>query len=77
MGHSNVVSGHLKSTRIPWVDGLSTGPPDLGRHKSRVIVSCLKWASHSPKLQTSTILGANEIGEQKSPLCCRHVLIQN
>ena len=32
MGHNNVVSGHLKSTGIPWVDGLSTGPPDLGCH---------------------------------------------
>ena len=30
MGHNSVVSGHPKSTRILWVDGLSTGPPDLG-----------------------------------------------
>ena len=28
-----MVSGHPKSTGIPRVDGLSTGPPDLGRHK--------------------------------------------
>ena len=32
MGHNNVVSGHPKSTGIPWVDGLSTGPSNLGRH---------------------------------------------
>ena len=32
MGHNNVVSGKPKSTRIPQVDRLSTGPPDLGRH---------------------------------------------
>ena len=32
MGHNSVVSGHPKSTRIPWVDGLSTEPLDLGRH---------------------------------------------
>ena len=25
-----MVSGHPKSTGILWVDGLSTGPPDLG-----------------------------------------------
>ena len=30
MGHNNVVSGHPKSTGISQVDGLSTGPPDLG-----------------------------------------------
>ena len=28
----NVVSGHPKSTEIPRVDGLSTGPSDLGCH---------------------------------------------
>ena len=32
MGHNSVVSGHPKSTGIPRVDGLSTGPPDLGRY---------------------------------------------
>ena len=32
MGHNSVVSGHPKSTGIPQVDGLSTGPPDLGCH---------------------------------------------
>ena len=32
MGHNSVVSGHPKSIGIPRVDGLSTGPPDLGHH---------------------------------------------
>ena len=32
MGHNSVVSSHLKSKRISLVDGLSMGPPDLGRH---------------------------------------------
>ena len=32
MRHNSVVSGHPKSIRIPRVDGLSTGPPDLGHH---------------------------------------------
>ena len=32
MGHNIVVSGHPKSTGISRVNGLSTGPPDLGRH---------------------------------------------
>ena len=30
MGHNHVVSGNPNSTGIPQVDGLSTGPPDLG-----------------------------------------------
>ena len=30
MGHNSVASGHLKSTGIPWVNGLSTGPPSFG-----------------------------------------------
>ena len=30
MGHNHVVLGNSKSTGIPQVDGLSTGPPDLG-----------------------------------------------
>ena len=34
MGHNSVVSSHLKSTGIPRVHGLSTGPPDLGRHRA-------------------------------------------
>ena len=37
MGHNSVVSSHAKSTRILRVDGLSTGPPDLGRHKLSLI----------------------------------------
>ena len=32
MGHNNVVLDHPKSKGIPWVDGLSTGLPALGRH---------------------------------------------
>ena len=32
MGHNNVVSSHPKSKGIPQVDGLATGPPDLGCH---------------------------------------------
>ena len=30
MGHNSVVSGYPKSTGIPRVDGLSTGPPGCG-----------------------------------------------
>ena len=42
MGHNSVVSGHSKSTGIPRVDGLSTGPSDLGCHKKKDnLVSCL------------------------------------
>ena len=32
MGHNSMVSDHPKSTRIPRVYELSTGPPDLGCH---------------------------------------------
>ena len=32
MGHNHVVSGNPKSTGIPQVDGLSTGPPDFWCH---------------------------------------------
>ena len=42
MGHNCVVSSHSKSTRIPWVDGLSMGPPDLGCHSRLIATSyCL------------------------------------
>ena len=37
MGYNSVVSGHLKSTGIPWVDGLPTGPLDLGRHSHTIV----------------------------------------
>ena len=30
MRHNSVVSGYLKSTGIPRVDRLSTGPPSFG-----------------------------------------------
>ena len=36
-----MVSGHLKSIRIPPVDGLSMGPSDLGCH---ILVSELRFA---------------------------------
>ena len=32
-----MVSGYLKSTGIPWVDGLLTGPWVLGRHKGHTL----------------------------------------
>ena len=32
MGHNHVVLGNSKSIGIPQVDGLSTGPRDLGCH---------------------------------------------
>ena len=34
MGHNSVVSGHRKSIGMSRVDGLSTRPPNLGRHSS-------------------------------------------
>ena len=43
MGHNSVVSGHPKSTGIPWVDLLSTGPPSFGASQ---IVFCLPYGSH-------------------------------
>ena len=36
MGHNHVVSGNPKSTGIPQVDGLSTGPRDLGCHTTNL-----------------------------------------
>ena len=42
MGHNNVVSGHPKSTGIPRVDWLSTGPPGLERHS---LVSELRYTN--------------------------------
>ena len=36
MGHNSVVLGHPESIRIPRVDGLSTGPSDLGCHMVRL-----------------------------------------
>ena len=32
MGLNGVVSGYPTSTNLPWVDGLSTNPRDLGCH---------------------------------------------
>ena len=39
MGHNSVVLGHPKSTKILWIDGLSTGPLDLGCHINSILVS--------------------------------------
>ena len=36
MGHNSVASDHPKSTGIPRVDELLTGPPDLGRHNLHI-----------------------------------------
>ena len=33
MRYNSMVSEYLKSTGIPRVDGLSTRPPDLERHR--------------------------------------------
>ena len=32
MGLNGVVSGYSTSTNIPWVDGLSTDPREMGGH---------------------------------------------
>ena len=37
MGHNSVVSGDPESTRIPWVDGLSTGLLDFGASQFQAI----------------------------------------
>ena len=41
MGHNSVVSGHSKSTRISWVDELSTGPPKIGESHNHIYLSCV------------------------------------
>ena len=47
MGHNSVVSSYLKSTGIQRVDGLSTGPPDLGCHTGcRVTHGMTMWMPH-------------------------------
>ena len=38
MGYNHMVSGNPKSIEIPQVDGLSTGPRDLGCHKFGVLL---------------------------------------
>ena len=43
MRYNSVVSGHLKSTEILRVDGLSTGPPDLGCHKLSYVSLCYSF----------------------------------
>ena len=42
-----MVSGYPKSTGIPKVDGLSTGPPDLGRHTISVFETYLDGTKFS------------------------------
>ena len=39
MGHNSMVSGHLKSIKISQVNGLSTGPSNLGCHMIRTTKS--------------------------------------
>ena len=41
MGHNSVVSGHPRSTGIPRVDGLSTGPPKIGVSHNQIYLSCV------------------------------------
>ena len=36
MGHNSVVSGYSKSIGILRVNGLSTGPPEIGESQSRL-----------------------------------------
>ena len=45
MGHNSVVSGHPKSTGIPRIDKLSTGPPDFGCHNFNFLSLNYVWAS--------------------------------
>ena len=40
MGHNSVVSGYPKSIEILWVEGLSMGPPGLGRHIFLSFLTC-------------------------------------
>ena len=49
MRHNSVVSGHSKSTGIPRVDVLSTGPLDLGLVSFKKIIA----------LSENLILGLN------------------
>ena len=58
MGHDSVVSGHLKSTGIPWVDKLSTKPPDVGCH-SVTLTNKRCYISNKLILCKQDIKGAN------------------
>ena len=49
MGYNSVVSGHQKPTGIQWVDGLSTGPPNLGCHS---LVSELRYTNTQDSVGT-------------------------
>ena len=58
MGHNSVVSGHPESTGIPWVDGLSTGPPDLRCHMY-ISDKHKKYIVHSPKAKSYLVIIAS------------------
>ena len=47
MRNDSVVSGHPKSTGIPLVDELSTGPPDLGCYNLVSELRSRMWVSTS------------------------------
>ena len=55
MGYNSVVSGHPKATRISWVEGLSTGPPGLGRHKHSFLYGN-KIGSHVESIRTCSLV---------------------
>ena len=48
MGHNSMISGHPKSTRIPQIDGLSTGPSDFG--VTQPVGESIGWLSDSVHL---------------------------
>ena len=50
MGHNSVVSGYSKIIGIPWVNGLSMRPWDLGRHTLSVNATTLLLSSKAPLL---------------------------
>ena len=56
MGHNSVVSGHPKSTEIPRIEGLSTGPTDLGRHTTSILKG---QKSHNKHVLSSSPDSAN------------------
>ena len=43
-----MVSGHLKFTGIPRVDGLLTGPPGFGASQIQSSTDCEKYKTSSP-----------------------------
>ena len=80
MGHNSVVSGHPKSTRIPLVDGLSTGPPDLGCHSMCHHAMCHQVMCHPTPLPRKTkknpslwnlTISPRQLGFTRRTLRCR------